>query len=64
MSIEHWWNDNDRPRLKYSETTCHSTTLSTTNSTWTGLGLNPGLHRDRVVTDNLGHGTALYSVKF
>ena len=44
--------------------TCRSTTLSTTNSTRTGLGLNPGLRRDRLATDHMRHGTALHSVKF
>jgi hypothetical protein len=32
--------------------------LSTTNPTWMGLGLNPGLHSDRSVTNHLSHDTA------
>jgi hypothetical protein len=35
--------------------TCWSATRSTTNLTWTDLG-NPGLRRDRPVTNHLSHG--------
>jgi hypothetical protein len=38
--------------------TCPSATLSTTNPTWTDLGLNPGLRSDRPVTNRLSRGTA------
>jgi len=41
--------------------TCPSATLSITNSTWTGLGLNPGLHDTRQATNHLSHGMALLS---
>jgi hypothetical protein len=41
--------------------TCPSATLSITNSTWTGLGLNPGLHDTRLATNHLSHGMALLS---
>jgi hypothetical protein len=37
--------------------TCLSATLSTTNRTWTGLGLNPGLRSERPAT-----GRYLFSV--
>jgi hypothetical protein len=40
---------------------CPSATLSITNSTWTGLGLNPGLHVTRRATNHLSHGIALLS---
>jgi len=36
--------------------TCPSATLSTTNPACTGLGLNPGLHSDRLAI-HLTHGT-------
>jgi hypothetical protein len=32
--------------------------LSTTKSMWTGLGSNPGLHGERLVTSCLSHGMA------
>ena len=41
--------------------TCPNGTLSTTNSMWTGLGLNPGLHDTRRATNYLSHGMALLS---
>ena len=34
---------------------CPSATLSTTNPTWTGLGVNPGLRGERPTTNRLGH---------
>jgi hypothetical protein len=37
--------------------TCHSTTLSTTNPTWTDPGSNPGLRCERPATNRLSHGT-------
>jgi hypothetical protein len=37
-----WWNENWQGKLKYSEKTCPSVILSTTNSTWLGVGLNWG----------------------
>jgi hypothetical protein len=36
--------------------------LSTTNSTWTGPGSNPGLRGERPATNRLSHGTAYQSV--
>jgi hypothetical protein len=38
--------------------TCLSATLSTTNTTWTDLGSNPGLRGERRATNRLSHGTA------
>jgi hypothetical protein len=42
MSMEHWWNDTEVLGEKYA-----SATLSTTNPTWPGLGLNAGLLGER-----------------
>ena len=36
---------------------CPHATFSTTNPTWIGLGLNPGLHSERLVTNHLSHDT-------
>jgi DNA-binding protein H-NS len=48
MSMEHQWNDTDRVQSNNSEKEkCPSVTLSTTNPTWTGQGVNPGLHGER-----------------
>jgi hypothetical protein len=37
---------------------CPHATFTTTNPTWTGLGLNPDIHSGRLVTNHLSHGTA------
>jgi hypothetical protein len=39
------WNHNWQWKPKYSEKTCPSATLSTTNPTWPDLGSNPGRRR-------------------
>ena len=41
MGMEHWWNDTDRGKLKYSENNVSHCTLFTTNLTWTDMGSNP-----------------------
>jgi len=51
--MERWWNE--------TEVLWESlpiTTLSTTNPTRTHLGLNPGLHSERLVTNHQSHGMA------
>jgi hypothetical protein len=55
--MEDWWNDTDRGKLKYSVKKLSQCTLPTTNPTWTGLGLNPGLRGDRLAANCLGHDT-------
>jgi hypothetical protein len=40
--------------------TCPSATLSTTNSTWTDPGLNPGLRGESPGTNRLKRGTAVF----
>jgi hypothetical protein len=37
-----WWNENWQGKPKYSEKTCPSAILSTTNPTWPDPGANPG----------------------
>jgi hypothetical protein len=37
-----WWNEDWQRKPKYSEKTCPSATLSTTNPTWRDSGSNPG----------------------
>jgi hypothetical protein len=58
MSMEHWWNDSDWGKLKYLEKTRHSPISTTIKPTQTGLGLNPGLCSEKVVTNHLRHGTS------
>jgi hypothetical protein len=47
-----------RGKAKNMEETCPSAALPTTNPTWTDLGLNPGLHGERLTTNRLSNGTA------
>lgn len=44
---------------KYSEQHPPFSTFSTINSTWTDMGLNPGLCDKRLATNHLSYGTAL-----
>jgi hypothetical protein len=56
--IEHRWDENDREKPKYSEKTCPSATLSTTNPARTDPGSKPGLRGETPATSRLSHGTA------
>jgi hypothetical protein len=42
---------------------CPSTTLSTTNPTWSYPGGNSGLHGERPATNRLNHGTVIFKIK-
>jgi hypothetical protein len=52
------WNENWQGRLKYSEKTCPSATLSTTNPTWPDSGSNPGRRNGNPATNRLSYGAA------
>jgi hypothetical protein len=52
------WNENWQGKPKYSEKTCPSATLSTTNNTWPDLDSNPGLRGGKPATNRLNYGTA------
>jgi hypothetical protein len=56
---EYGWNEIDMEKPKIQGKTCPSTTLSTTNTTWTESGKKPGLGDDRPATYRLSHDTAL-----
>jgi hypothetical protein len=58
------WNDSDGTTKELKRETCSSATLSITNPTWTDLGVNPGLHSERQVTDCLSRGMASALVDF
>jgi hypothetical protein len=53
------WNDDWQGIAKYSEKTCPSATLSTTNLTWLDPGLNPGRRGGKPATNRLSHGAAI-----
>jgi hypothetical protein len=53
-------NDTDRENRRTLRKICPSATLSTTNPTWNDLGMNPGLHGERLTSNCLSHGTALF----
>jgi hypothetical protein len=52
------WNANWQGKPKYSEKTCPSTTLSTTNPTWSDPGSNPDRRGGKPETNRLSYGTA------
>jgi len=58
MSIEQWWNDNERGKQNTGRGTCHSDTLSITGVTFVGLGSNPVFRGERPATDRLNRGAA------
>ena len=43
MNNAHWWNDTERVNQIMQKKIRPSATVSTTNPTWNGLGLKPGL---------------------
>jgi hypothetical protein len=51
-------NENWQGKSKYSEKTCPSATLSTTNPTWLDPGLNPGRRGGKPATDRLSYDAA------
>jgi hypothetical protein len=50
-----WWNDDLQGKPKYSDKTCPSATLSTTNPTWIDPGLNPGRRGRKPATNRLSY---------
>jgi hypothetical protein len=57
------WEHNVHHQSTLSKT-CPSAILSTTNPTWTGLGLNSGLSSDRLATICLSHSPHLNICRF
>jgi hypothetical protein len=53
-----WWNEDLQGKPKYSEKTCPSATLSTTNPTWRDPGSNPGRRGGKPATNRLSYGAA------
>jgi hypothetical protein len=54
-----WWNEDWQGKPKYSEKTCPSATLSTTNATWPDPGSNPSRRGGKPATNRLSYGAAL-----
>jgi hypothetical protein len=51
------WNENWQGKPEYSEKTCHTDPLSTTNPTWLDLGSNPANRCGKPVPNRLSYGT-------
>ena len=58
LSSEHWRNDAEKRKWKYSEKTLLQYPLCTTNLTWTGLASNADFQFNSPATSDLRHGTA------
>jgi hypothetical protein len=56
-------NKNWQGKPKYSEKTCPSAILSTTNSTWPYPGSNPGRGAGKPATNSLSYGAASFAVE-
>jgi hypothetical protein len=61
ISTEHWWYVLTKETRYARRKICPSSTLSSTNLTWTGLGLNRKLHVDRPITNRLSQSRLLQS---
>jgi hypothetical protein len=57
------WNENWQGKPKYSEKTCPSASLSTTNPTWLDLVSKPSHHNEKSATKRLKCGTAFILLK-
>jgi hypothetical protein len=57
-----WWNEDWQGKPKYSEKTCPSVILSTTNPTWLDPALNPGRRGGKPGTNHLSYSAA--GIKF
>jgi hypothetical protein len=57
-----WWNEDWQGKPKYSEKTCPSATVSTTNPTWPNPGSNPGRRGGKPATNRLSYGAAYFYV--
>jgi hypothetical protein len=55
-----WWDEDWQGKPKYSDKTCPSATLSTTNPTWPDPGSNPVRHDGKPATSRLSYGTPFW----
>jgi hypothetical protein len=59
-----WWNEDWQGKTKYSEKTCASATLSTTNPTSPDPESNPGRRGGKPATNRLSYGAAFIPDSF
>lgn len=59
MNLEQRRNNKDRRKPKNSEEACLSATLSTTDPTWSALGVNPGVRGENPTAIRLSYDTAV-----
>jgi hypothetical protein len=64
VNMKHLWNDTDQENRRIWRRICPSAILSTTNLTRTALGVNPGLHGEKLVTNHLSMAQPYFLVKF
>jgi hypothetical protein len=57
---KNWWTKDWQGKPKYSEKSCPSATLSTTNPTWLDPGLNSGRRGGKPATNRLSYGAATF----
>jgi hypothetical protein len=55
-------NEDWQGKPKYSEKTCLTATLSTTNFTWPASGANPGRRGGKPATNRLSYGAAFLQI--
>jgi len=63
-SVEHWQNNTEGGRRKYSGTNISQYPFFTTYLTWIGFGLNPVPRGDGPGTNPLIHGTSIVFIQF
>jgi hypothetical protein len=67
--VERWWvgssrwNENWQGKPKYSQKTCPSATLSTTNPEWSDLGSNTGRRDGKPATNHPSYGMAFSIIR-
>ena len=50
MSVDRWSNDSDGNKVRDQRKFCDTANLSTTNPTWTSLGMRPKLSGEKKAT--------------
>ena len=60
-ALVEWYRQENRPA---GSVTCPITPNSIINSTWIGLGLNPGFYSQRPETNHLSYEAAVFSLQF
>jgi hypothetical protein len=62
MNVEHWWNNTDTGKSKFSGAEpCPNANLSTTHHKRVGLGSNPGFRDTKPKANHVSHGNTQVS---